>query len=145
MSDVERRILYDSRGEIREEVLYVNNLKHGIQKRYNQDGVLIEEIPWVYDKKHGTERCYYSCGRLEMEITWANDERHGIEKCYHINGCVYCETVYYNGQKHGKQIRHYLDKDNNYTMSVNIFVRDMLRNDLKRNKFAYLIIFGESY
>lgn len=72
---------------------------HGVlegPKVIYRNGVKISEIPYVNGLKHGTERHFDDFGYLTTEIQWQNDKKHGATR-FHTDETIFTEW-FYRGQ-----------------------------------------------
>ena len=101
---------YDS-GNLQEETLYQNGVKHGMGKTYHESGNLKYEIIYKNGKIDGIYKSYYE-GNLFQESTFKSGIRHGITKVYNvIGGNLVVETSYKSDQKDGIQKHYYPSGD----------------------------------
>jgi len=126
---------YES-GNLRYEVLYVNDHKKGwetyyydekeekksretyyidtftidgIQKTWYESGQLRQEISWDHDIKNGIEKYYYDLTpeQLKYETPYVDGNISGIKKEYYESGQPSYVTPYANGNIHGTKKAYY--------------------------------------
>lgn len=61
-----------SKGKVRQEVDYVDDVRHGEYRHYYESGVLYKVTPFVNNKEHGIEKRYRKDGLLSAEIPYNN-------------------------------------------------------------------------
>jgi len=70
MSEVVWKKTYFEGGQLNHKTPYVNNRRHGVEKRYCKSGRLRWESPYANGRLHGIERLYYNNGQLDCEFLW---------------------------------------------------------------------------
>lgn len=122
---------YYMNGRVRNEWVYKNNKRNGVDKFYDYDGKLLEERTFKDDKQDGICRTFYETGQLQKEqykkdykqegfcrtfyesgklmgeLTYRNGVAEGIEKEYYENGRLESILNYINGKREGVEIKYY--------------------------------------
>ncbi|MFK5975045.1 MAG: hypothetical protein QM493_00935 [Sulfurovum sp.] len=89
--------VYNTDGDLIEEIEYKNSLKHGMSIEYSN---VKREIPYIDGKKEGNE-LHYQNGQLISETMYKNGKKNGEHKQYHKDGKIWTEESYKDGKKDG--------------------------------------------
>jgi len=75
---------YDNKNNVFLETNYINNKKHGIETEYYNNGIIKSTTEYDYTKygKDGRQKEYDNNGNLIKETTWLLDRRHSECKIY---------------------------------------------------------------
>ena len=73
--------------------------KQGTWKTFNSLGQLISEVEYVNDVKHGVSRKYYPYGKVMEEMEYQYGIKEGVYKKYYYSGQVKQEGEYVAGKK----------------------------------------------
>lgn len=87
---------------LRAEGYFLNKLKDSVWVYYTEDGSKINEVPYVNDKKHGTEKKFYTSGALSEISVWNNGINDGLTKRFYESGAVMMRIFYNNGKLDGE-------------------------------------------
>ena len=111
---------YDCFGILEYEGEYLNGMRNGKGKIYNQykevifEGEFLNGRPWtgkaykdndvIYEIKNGNGYCinYYYSNIIRSEYEYKNGQKNGYEKEYFLNGKLKFEGEYKNGLRNGK-------------------------------------------
>lgn len=104
---------------------------------YYSNGQLKFEIPFVSEEKHGLARCWYENGQLKYEYF---GKLHGLVRSWYKNRQLYRETPFTSNQRHGL-VREW--NENGQLVCEMIYVNDEERPDILNSKLAQVVIFGE--
>ncbi len=86
------------------EVNYLNDVKHGVSRRYHAGtGTQIEEANYFNGKLDGDYRSYFVAGQVKSEGSYTNGKRNGEWANYYaVNGEKKSEGAYVMGIKQGE-------------------------------------------
>lgn len=87
---------------IHSEGIYKEKLKDSIWNYYSIDGFKINEVAYLNDKKHGAERKFYESGNLSEVSEWTNGINNGLTIRYYESGNVMMRILYSNGVLNGE-------------------------------------------
>jgi len=76
---------YFENGNIKTEIPYKNNLKHGTGIEYKINGIKTKTTDFVNGLKHGYEIEYYDNGAVFIKTPYEMGNKHGILNIYHSN------------------------------------------------------------
>lgn len=76
--------------------------KQGVWKFYNSGGELIHEIEYVNDVRHGMSKRFYPYSKIMEETEYQNGVKEGTYIRYFYSGNVKQEGEYLEGKKNGK-------------------------------------------
>ena len=82
-----------SSGIKKSETNFVDNLKNGKQKNYDEEGVLESVTIFKDDKEHGDYIAYFPSGKIETKIPMLNGKVSGDMLSYYENGNVKSRVV----------------------------------------------------
>lgn len=99
-------IYYDQHGNIRSEVHYKNNKKHGPAVYYYKDGSKVKETSFENGRENGYRKEYFSNGKVKIEGALVDGNFDGETKIYHPNGQVLQQGIYRNAVRDSTWI-HY--------------------------------------
>jgi antitoxin component YwqK of YwqJK toxin-antitoxin module len=92
---------------IRRTVPYQNGVRDGVERGYFTEGgargELKEEIPWVDGEVHGMKKKYFPDGTVRTMVSYKNDKVHGPTYVYDEEGNLLRKTNYVNGERHGNR------------------------------------------
>lgn len=109
---------------------FINKLRNGIEKFWNEYGQLRRETTWVNGKREGIERRYGPC--CVTETVYKNNQRSGIEETRHTNGRLMARVLYENDCKTGLEIindAYGIAKERFYTPTAIYEVRPDFKHD----------------
>lgn len=109
---------------------FINKLRNGIEKFWNEYGQLRRETTWVNGKREGIERSYGPF--CVTETVYKNDKRNGIEETRHENGRLMARVLYENDCKTGLEIindAYGVSLERFYTPAAIYEVRPNFRHD----------------
>lgn len=75
------------KGDEREELEYLDDVLHGVQKSYNADNVLIRQSTYQHGLREGEERRFYPSGQLAEITRYVQDQPNG-EQFFFYDGKV---------------------------------------------------------
>lgn len=87
---------------LKSKIPFINKMRNGIEKFWNEYGQLRRETNWVNDKREGIERRYAPF--CVTETVYKEDKRNGIEETRHVNGYLLSRVMYENDKKTGLEI-----------------------------------------
>jgi len=102
MAEVKRE--YYNSGELRYEVIVINDIKNGLYKEYFENGQLAEMHTYIDNKLNGEYESYYRNGKLSCKCTYIDDKLNGEYKSYCDNGKLFCTCTYIDGKEYNKII-----------------------------------------
>ncbi len=76
---------------------YNNKLKDSVWIYYSTEGYKINEVPYIDNKKHGTEKKFYKNGNLSEVSVWNEGINDGLTIRYYDTGKVMMRILYKNG------------------------------------------------
>lgn len=91
----------------RRSVTWVDGVKHGPERVYDNRGNVIEEIPWVKGEIHGERKTFDKKGNVLSVAQYKNGVQVGVSKSYDREGNLLRKVPYKDGQKHGKRIDYW--------------------------------------
>jgi len=80
--------IYYSRGKLKAEHTYKNNMPHGVQKLYYENGQLESEGRFVSGEPDGITKTYFNDGVLKSTTQYKRGRRHGPSKTFFSNGSI---------------------------------------------------------
>ena len=89
--------VYNTDGNLIEEIEYKNSLRHGMSINYSNDKI---ETPYIDGKKDGNE-LHYKDGQLSEETRYKNGKKDGLNRIYYTDGKIFIEESYKDGKKDG--------------------------------------------
>lgn len=95
------RYYYYYNGDIREEIIYVNNLMEGVNKKYYYGKKLQSECNYLGGRKDGDYKRYYLSGKIAVEGKYSFGKKDGQWITYYEEGQVKSEKEYNKGVKEG--------------------------------------------
>ncbi len=96
-----KQILYWLHGKIRSEEFFINDVKHGDQKYYDNNGILRTINHYKFGRLDSISTYLYEDGSLRGKTFFRDGEEHGEDLNYHENGKLMSTGTYYQGSKHG--------------------------------------------
>jgi antitoxin component YwqK of YwqJK toxin-antitoxin module len=87
---------------IHSEGIYIEKQKDSTWNYYSIDGFKLNEVTYLNDKKHGTERKFYESGNLSEISEWTNGVNNGLTIRYYESGNVMMRILYSNGILNGE-------------------------------------------
>lgn len=123
-SDTVKVVFYHNNGKVQARGQYVNDLREGLWRTYNEEGVLVETASYSKNKLHG-KRCYYfSNGALWSVCTWADSLRNGSFIRYFPSGAKEIEATFHgdvlDGQYKSWGSDGKLSSEGTYRMGVTV-------------------------
>ena len=158
LSDISLEQIVDKHSEERDyydmkyEDKYLNNMRNGKGKEYNDNGFLIFEGEYLNGKRNGKGKEFDSKGNIIFEGEYNKIERrfNGKGKVYDKNGLIKYEFEYIHGRKKRKHIKE-LDKDSKLIIGnknlknkilKGIIIDSKIRDDYSIIKVKNMIITG---
>ena len=87
-----------------------NGLKNGSEKLFNEKPYYLKfESNYLDDLKHGIEKSYNENGNIMFESNYLRGKKEGISQMFWSNGSLASESTYKNGKKDGMQIGYCRD------------------------------------
>lgn len=86
---------------------YVDGLKHGYMRTYNEVGKLDFETEFQYNDVDGTSKTYYKSGQLHSEKKWTDGKQNGVAKTFYKSGQLQIEENFVNGKPLGESNKYY--------------------------------------
>ena len=77
---------YHSTGQLESECAYLNNKKHGNDRRWDKEGNLSEDSAYDSGKLHGPSRSYHPSGQRREAALFRNGKLHGIYRIWNEAG-----------------------------------------------------------
>ncbi|MFC2096132.1 toxin-antitoxin system YwqK family antitoxin [Bacteroidota bacterium] len=96
---------------IQAEGYYIQKLKDSVWNYYSSEGHKINEVPFINDQKHGTEKKLYKNGAISEKLEWQNDIKDGLTIRYYDNGKVMMRIFYMNGLLDGEYNVYGIDEN----------------------------------
>ena len=96
-------------GSKKQEIDFVNDLKHGNYKNYNFDGSLNITGSYVNDQQNGEWIWRFANGDTKYKETYLNGSEVGQSLRYYENGQIEDESYYQYGLKHGTWVSYFED------------------------------------
>jgi hypothetical protein len=80
--------------QVKAEVTYMGDKRHGISRSYDAKGVLLLELPYADDKREGQSKKYYATGTLFQTTEYVDDMIHGKQVKYRTDGRMMSEAIF---------------------------------------------------
>lgn len=84
------------------EIDYVDDVKHGLSRRYFSSGKVMREIEYEYGLREGTFKRYYLNGQVRQEGSYSSNKKTGTWTSWYSSGNMQSEGIYINGYKEGE-------------------------------------------
>ncbi len=98
---------------------YVNNKKHGMEKRYWSDtGTIAELTPYANGKKNGTYKKYFRDGKPAAIEHWKNGSLYGTASYWGSHNGVHYTKDYGNGQHKDDKISRFKRRAHSYCQDL---------------------------
>ena len=85
---------YGAIGKSRSVTPFIDGVREGIAKVFNERGIVILEIPYAAGKREGVVSEYYPNGTLKKQLTFVADKRDGQEIAFSPNGKISGKSYY---------------------------------------------------
>jgi antitoxin component YwqK of YwqJK toxin-antitoxin module len=92
------KVRYYPSGAVETETEYVNNVRNGMHKLYDEQGNLLSEVRYVNNKMEGTMRTYYADGTLKVTVPYEKGLVNGEMIIYYPDGKVWRRQTYEKGK-----------------------------------------------
>jgi antitoxin component YwqK of YwqJK toxin-antitoxin module len=92
------KVRYYPSGAVETETEYVNDVRNGMHKLYDEQGNLLSEVKYVNNKMEGTMRTYYSDGTLKVTVPYEKGLANGEMIIYYPDGKVWKRQIYEKGK-----------------------------------------------
>ncbi|MCJ7552644.1 MAG: TonB family protein [Ignavibacteriaceae bacterium] len=105
---------YFENGQVESVILYLNGVREGEAKFYDQDGNNKEERNYMNDKVDGLVKLYYSNGNLKELYNIENGKREGPVSMFDSSGNYIEDIIFENGVRIGQEfllIGEYREED----------------------------------
>jgi len=86
------------KGKLKDEFLYKEGKKDGLQKEYYPDGTLEYAIFYVNDSAEGAYKTYWPNGNLKYDYTLLHHKSDGVQKEYYYSGKLMDVSTFKNGK-----------------------------------------------
>jgi antitoxin component YwqK of YwqJK toxin-antitoxin module len=96
--DAELRYTYYKGGEVESEAQYVNGIRNGYRKFFDENGKLLSESQYVNGKREGMMKSYYPDGSLLMSANFVNDVMEGEVLYFYPDGKIQSKKIFENGK-----------------------------------------------
>lgn len=107
---------YDHHGNIRSEVHYKNNKKHGNAVYYYKDGSVVKETTFENGRENGYRKEYFANGKVKFEGAVVDGNFDGEIKIYHPNGKIDQKGLYRNAVRDSTWV--YFDEKGRTTRKI---------------------------
>ncbi|GAB4292440.1 MAG: hypothetical protein Kow0098_12410 [Ignavibacteriaceae bacterium] len=94
----EVRVIYYDGGATRTETQYVNGIRNGFHRTYDEEGRLSSEATFVNDKMEGPFRAWYPNGKLKILAQYKAGKLHGESLSYNEEGQLIFRYTYENNK-----------------------------------------------
>ena len=98
-----RSFYQDGSNQIKTEATYVDDVMHGVLRRFNPDGAKTGEAKIVMGKKHGQQTSWHPNGSVAAKEIYVHDKRHGLRTLYYPTGKKLGEVWFINGLPYGQE------------------------------------------
>jgi antitoxin component YwqK of YwqJK toxin-antitoxin module len=88
-------------GAITSTEMYVNGIKHGIEKKYYPNGQVSEEIEWQQNMKNGVWNQYFDDGTIKLKANYVFNSLNGPYSFFWPNGKIYILGNFVDNKRHG--------------------------------------------
>ena len=92
------KVHYYPSGAVETETEYVNGVRNGMHKLYDEEGHLISEVLYVNNKMEGMMRTYYPDGAIKVIVPYEKGLVNGEMLSYYPDGKIWRRGVYEQGK-----------------------------------------------
>ena len=92
------KVRYYPSGAVETETEYVNGVRNGMHKLYDEQGNLLSEVRYVNNKMEGVMRTYYADGTLKVTVPYEKGLANGEMIIYYPDGKVWRRQIYDKGK-----------------------------------------------
>ena len=114
-------------GTITWELDYLDDIKHGLSRRYYSGGRIMRESEYEYGIREGLYKRYYLSGQLRQEGNYSSNKRSGKWTAWFSSGNIQSEGMYVDGFKEGEW--NYYNQKGQLINTI-LFIKGRDRNEL---------------